>query len=268
MSEQDNAGQMQGNEGQGEQSFNIPQEYAEKGWAKNAPQFKDHSEFTGWIAKRFDDQQEYLGGKVDKLVNEQGYIKPPNWENADEVKAFYERITPQDLNEYPTGDFQSEEAKTFFNQAFKEAGLSKAGASKMIEAFNQYQNQILEAATDKADYEKRMEGIFGKDFQKAKEPIDNMLTGLLTPEEMQRISDKLPNELVEVMYKISKGLADKYGHKEQPKGGTSPNNAGATKEEKAAMHAQYTKELSELSKRPHSMEEKQAILNKMVNLYR
>lgn len=272
MTAQEFEGQEQRQDGQeqggSQQSFSIPDEYAEKGWTKTAPKFANQEEYVNWITKQYDRQQEFLGGKLDKFATEKGFVSIPDWNNEEQVKNFFAKISPQDVSEYPTKEFESEEAKTYFNNAFKEAGLAVPQAKKIIEAFNNYQNKVLEQVTSKEDYNKRMEGLFGKDFEKAKEPIDNMLKGLLTAEEMQLINDYMPNQLVEVMYKISKGLADKYGHKEQPQGGSQANKDVMTKEEKATKHAEYTKQLNELTRRPHTLEEKQSIINKLVELYK
>ncbi len=254
---------------EGIEKFSIPLEYADKGWTKTAPEFKTHDEYSQWITKQYDSQQEYLGGKLEKFATEKGYFKTPDWEKEEEVTAFLSKLPPEDVTKYPTNEFQDEGAKEYFNNAFKEAGLAVPQAKKMLEAFNIYQEQILTQATNKADYITKMSEIFGNDFEKSKEPIDNMLKRLLNPEEMSLVNDKMPNNLVAIMYKISKGLADKYGHKEQPVGGTSPNaNTVVSKEDKATKHQEYTKELQELSQRPHTMEEKQAIINKMVDLYK
>ena len=47
--------------------------------------------------------------------------------------------------------------------------------------------------------------------------------------------------------------------KEQPQGGSQANKDVMTKEEKATKHAEYTKQLNELTRRPHTLEEKQSI---------
>ncbi len=263
-----NQGNLDSLQGQ-ENLFQIPQEYAERGWTKTAPQFKDQDEYVQWITKQYDAQQDYVGGKLDKLVQEKGLVSIPDFTNEEQAKSFFEKLTPQDVNQYPTTEFQSDDAKQFFNNAFKDAGLAVPQAKKMIDAFHNYQNQVLEQATNKNDYEAKMSDIFGKDFETAKTPVDNMLKNILSAEDMQLINDKLPNDLVAVMYKVSKGLADKYGYKEQPQGGTNPQKTTAmTADEKRAKHAEHLKELQALSSKPHTQQEKNGILDKINNLYK
>lgn len=264
--EQDNPNPNAGGQ---EESFKLPEQFASKGWAKNTPEFKTKDDYINWISQEYDKREEFLGGKLDKYAEENGLIKPPDWANEEAVKEFFNKITPEDVNKYPTGEFKDESAKELFNNAFKEAGVTEKGAKKLIETFNQYNQSILEQATNKEDYDKEMTELFGRDYEQVKQPIDNMLKGLISQDEMQVINDELPNKHVKIMYKIAKGLADKYGHKEDPKGGTNPDEMkGMSKEEKFNKHAELTKKITELNNRPHTAEEKQALIDQLTNIYK
>ena len=183
MTAQEFEGQEQRQDGQeqggSQQSFSIPDEYAEKGWTKTAPKFANQEEYVNWITKQYDRQQEFLGGKLDKFATEKGFVSIPDWNNEEQVKNFFAKISPQDVSEYPTKEFEREEAKTYFNNAFKEAGLAVPQAKKIIEAFNNYQNKVFEQVTSKDDYNKKDGRALVKTLKK-QEPIDNMLKGLLT----------------------------------------------------------------------------------------
>ena len=78
---------------------------------------------------------------------------------------------------------------------------------------------------------------------------------------------KLTNAVVEMFYKVAKGLVDKYDYKE----GTSAQNKSTMRMSEADREAEYNRlvaEIEAISSRPHSAAEKQNLLSQLNSLYK
>jgi len=253
--------------------YNIPSEFAERGWASNAPEFKTQEDYVGWITKQHDNQQEFIGGKVDKLVEEQGYTKMPDFSNLEQSKEFFSKIAPKDISDYKLAEqFGSDEkfkmadtAIEHFGNTFKENGILPEQANKIVESFKAYEQKQIEELYNPDDLKSRMKSLFGENIEQAKVPIDNMLKELLSEEDIKAVTEKMPNQAIEVMFKLAKGLHGKYGYKESSTGANLPETSvlSLSQSEKDEKYNEVHQKIIALSKTNHKQSDKDALVKEL-----
>ena len=70
-----------------------------------------------------------------------------------------------------------------------------------------------------------------------------------------------------MFYKVAKGLTDKYDYKEGNSANSGQSYMARTPAEKNAEYENVYKELMALDNRPHSSEEKEALLKRLNSIY-
>lgn len=253
--------------------YSFPEEFAERGWTKTAPQFANDAEANQWLVKQYDQNQNYVGGKWEGYAEENGYSKMPDVSSQEEVYSFLSKLAPEEASEYKLQELYKDEkysmgddASAYFGEVFKNNAVTTHQAKGILDSFKEFEVKQLESATNPEDYANRMTTLFGNDYNTAKQPIDSMLKELLSPEELGVINDKMPNEMVEMMYKISKGVHEKYGYEESSRGAASaePQGMQMTADQKEAKWNELHQEILALSNRNHTEAEKQALIKKQM----
>ena len=246
--------------------FTIPDEYSQKNWSK-AFEGKTGDELKTELFRSYDDLQNNLSLKVsDFLVSND--LK--QLENYDEIKKSLvsqlmpEYDIPSDVNDYELGSvlsneegqkfFAPQEALELFGEKFKELGLSVKQGQELLKNYLDYEVREFQKYTDAEELEKNISGMFAQNPVQ-RSTVESLIREFLPPEDQKFLQDTMPNCVIEMFYKVSKGLVERYGYRE----GNAPSSPSAMKRTAAEKDEEYNRiasEIEALQHRPHTPEEK------------
>ncbi len=258
--------------------FSIPDEYSQKSWSK-AFDGKAGDELKKEFFKSYDDLHNNLGMKVSDFLLSDDLKK---LENYDEIKKTLvsqfmpEYDTPSDVNEYELSSvlnnedgrifFAPQEALDLFAEKFKELGLSVHQGQELLKNYLDFEVKEFQKYTDADELEKNIAGMFAQNSAQ-RSIVESLIREFLTPEDQKFLQDTMPNCVIEMFYKISKGLVDRYGYKE----GNSPSAPSGMKRTAAERDEEYNRiasELEALQHRPHTSEEKERLQAELLNVFK
>ena len=227
-------------------TFEIPSEYATKEWAKN---------FDG---KTGDD----LKSEIFKTLDTQ-YTNVP--------------VIPSDANGYEfneilkdvNGDVPysySDEALNVFGGAMKTLGLSKEQGQGLLKTFTDFEVSTWAKYTDADECEKNLSELFGNNSAE-RQTCQASIKKYLTPEEVELVDKTFTNDAVKIMYKLAKGFVSDYGAKEGTQAGNRQNFGNAMSQaDKDAEIENIYKQLDDLKNHPHTDEDKQKLIDRLIAL--
>lgn len=229
--------------------FTIPEEYQDKGWAKNISSLDD-------LYKSHDNAQTLIGKKTIGI--------PEDWENEEQVNDFYNKIRPENKDDYvfPEGTFEYEK----YADLFHEVGLSKHQADKLTASHLAMQEAFMAEVTSEKGFKEGMTKLFGEDFKKEAGEAALLLKNSVSAESYEIIDNTMPNQHLNIFYEFAKNIKASHGIKESD---ANLNNAGTMgKVDKEAGAEAVRKEMFAMQKRPHTAEEMQTLQNKLNNYYK
>jgi len=217
--------------------FTPPEEYKDKGWAKNIKSVED-------LWKNNDNAQGLIGKKTIGGVED--------WDNAEQRTEFFNKMTPE---KYEVEGLQESNADAY-NDVFKESGLSNWQAQNLVTKVNEMQNAELETLMSKDGFDTVMKESFNGDTEAqsgAKALLDKN-----TNEADQTILSTLTNEQAGAMYRMANSFSKTHGVSE----GQAINSEASSQTgggDVKATRAQIYKEMTALAGKPHGAEQKQAL---------
>lgn len=258
--------------------FSIPDEYKDKGWA----QFfngKTGDELKTEFFKSYDNSQSLIGKKVEDYLTTTDLKQLANYEDIKKnlsTQLIPEYNVPENSNEYDLQSIVKEnlgEETTFdyssldkFQNDFKEFGISKEQGQKILKSYIDYQVDEFQKMTNTEELETNINSMFkGNSEQRTK--CEALIKEFLPTQDQKFIQQTMPNQVIEMFYKITKGLLDKYDYQEGSSG-SGQSSMRMTQQEKDAEYTRITNELEALASRPHRAQEKQELLNQLQALYK
>lgn len=258
--------------------FSIPDEYKDKGWA----QFfngKTGDELKTEFFKSYDNSQSLIGKKVEDYLTTTDLKQLANYEDIKKnlsTQLIPEYNVPENSNEYDLQSIVKEnlgEETTFdyssldkFQNDFKEFGISKEQGQKILKSYIDYQVDEFQKMTNTEELETNINSMFkGNSEQRTK--CEALIKEFLPTQDQKFIQQTMPNQVIEMFYKITKGLLDKYDYQEG-NSGSGQSSMRMTQQEKDAEYTRITNELEALTSRPHRAQEKQELLNQLQALYK
>lgn len=174
---------------QPDKSF-LPEEYRNKGWAKNIKTKND-------IYKAYDNAQNLIGKKTIGVPSEDA--------TPEELKSFYEKTTPKEYNiEGLT------ENKEVFHEMFKENGLTNKQANGIVEKYNSLVEEQNKMLFDGEKLKERLQERFGNDYQKTVDKTKHLLKQNIKESDYEAFK-KLPNESLLIMLEYANNINKEYG---------------------------------------------------------
>lgn len=231
---------------QASSNFEIPAEYAHSSWAKN---------FEG---KTGDE----LKTEIFKTLNSQ-YTNAP--------------VIPQDANGYEfneilknaNGDIPyeySDEVLNVFGGTMKDLGLTKEQGQGLLKTFTDFELSAWAKHTDADENEKNLTELFGNNSAE-RQTCQASIKKYLSPQEVELVEKTFTNDAVKIMYKLAKGFVSDYGATEGTQAGNKQNyGALMTQADKDAEAEKIYKQLDELKNHPHSDEDKQKLIDRLISL--
>lgn len=259
-------------------NFSIPEEYQEKGWARFFDG-KEGDELKAELFKSYDNSQGLIGKKVSDYIATTDLTQLDNWGELKEKLTSQiapEFKTPQDVKEYGLAELLKdengnevfsapEEAIELFSNQFKELGLNVEQAQGLFKEYMKFETEQFQKLTDANELEANINEMFKGDT-KQRQTCESLIKEFLPQDDQQFIQDVMPNKVVEMFYKVAKGMADKYGYIEGA-AKDNPVTLTRTENEKQSRYDELCSKLTELSSRPHTTDEKQKILDELNKVF-
>jgi hypothetical protein len=222
-------------------NFKVPEEYKNSAWAQ-----KYKSEADLWKAH----------ANAQELIGKKGVVIP-DFEKAtpEELESFYSKMRPKDNNYGIEG--KDEQEKEFFTKLYSASGLSKAQADVISKGLETYTNQQKEVLYNIDSLNKSLAEAFGDKYKEVTAKVSGFITSNLGKETTDKILEEFPNELLLPFYKIMGKIMDEYGIKET---GLKTGDKAGSATQTPAERTEIMKKIAELSRRPHTLEEKNALI--------
>lgn len=227
--------------------FTIPDEYKTKDWIKN---------FEGQTGDE-------LKSGIFKALDEKFSNVPDIPQNPQDYEL--EALLLDDKGEKTLSI--EDDALNFFGDKFKELGLSKAQAQDLFKSYVKYGIEEFHKFTDANELESNINKMFSGNKEQ-RNTVESLLKEFLPQEDQKIIQDIVPNRVIEMFYKVAKGLVDKYGYRE---GTNNSNNSSNMRRTQADIDAEYNRiagEMEALQRRPHSTEETTRLQAELMNLFK
>ena len=247
------SGQQGGQSGSqgGQNSFSVPQQYAEKGWAKKVKSLDD-------VFQQID--------TLDALKGKKTVV--PDFDKATpaEIEEYFKQTRPKDKSEYVFPENSPKEVSEKVADILFQNGIPKALGNKIIASYAEIEKGIVTQMYSKEGMEAVLKQSFGDDYQKTSGETANLLKKHLSPDDA-KILEKISNDHLGLIYRLANNMAKAYGIKE---GVASEAGAGsvAGNGDVEATRKSIRAELTSLSQRSHTAEEKQALIKKLEATYK
>jgi hypothetical protein len=227
--------------------FSLPDEYAQKDWAKN-----------------------FQGQSGDELKTNLLKALDEKYSSTATVPETVEEYALNDILKDENGNLQfsfPEDALEYFGNEFKDLGLTKEQGQGILKKYTDFEIEKFQEYTNADELEKNVSAMFNGDTQK-RQTVESLIKEFLPQQDQQFLQEVIPNNVIEMFYKLATGLVDKYGFKEGTQ--NSNNNTGMMRMSEQDKDAEYNRlvgEMESLTKRPHKPEEKQAIQRQIMALF-
>lgn len=233
--------------------FKIPDEYADRGWAK-----KVKSE--GDLYKQLDELDK-LAGKKQLSVDDFDAT------NSEHVNSVLDKMKPESVESYEVPEYMDDATKDLATNALFEAGVPAEAANK---ALNQVAEQLKQQDVDnfsKEGLENVLKEQFGDKYEQRFGQLQKEVREVLDDKQVEMI-ESMPNQVIGLLFSSFDKLVQAHGARD----GTSPagNNEGSgalTKEAAASQITEVRKQLQELSRRPHTQEQKSGLVKRLQELH-
>jgi len=267
------------------QEFSIPEEYAEKGWAKFFDG-KTGEDLKSELFRSYDNSQTLIGKKVEDYIKSTDLKSLENYEEIKE--ALSQQITepvqvPEKAEDYELSSLLNNEngerilsiedsALTFFGDKFKELGLSKEQAQDLFSSYVKYGIEEFHKFTNADELEKSLKTMF-KETGEGKSPerknAEALLKEFLPAQDQKIIQDTVPNAVIEMFYKIAKGFVEKYDYKEGSSNATNPGKIRMSEKDRDDEYNRLYDKLIALDSQPNQRAgERDDIIKQMRELYK
>jgi hypothetical protein len=221
--------------------FKIPDEYKDKGWARN---IKNHDD----VYKMLDNSQSMIGKK----------LGVPDWEKStpEEIEAFYSKTRPENPDDYTLQDL-GEDDSAFFKDLFHKNGISTKQAEALVGGYKQSIDKAIQPLFSADGYKEEMTNRFGDKY----EAITNKVADFIKAEASEtdrKLLEQLPNNVLGIVNQLIHTTLERHGIKDGDIGGSTAAKTASTEVDFGA----YVKEMESLKRRPHEIEDKHAIMRK------
>jgi len=242
-------------------AYKIPDAHKDKSWAAKIKSEDD-------LYKHIDNLETVVGKKA---------LYPAADATPEQTQEYYNGLRPAEAKAYEAvfdADFTAPETMQAVSGILHEAGISEHQAAKLVPMYQKMEKAATEAATSAEGFKEIMSKSFGEKYDANVAGVANDLKAVLKPEDL-KLSDSMPNEYIGLLYRYADAknaeiakLKAEYGIKEN--GDAHLNNKGAAtqttdwREQVAANRAK----LREMETRPHTAQEKQALIDANDKLYK
>ncbi len=232
--------------------FVLPDEFKDKPWAEKVKSQAD-------LYKQVDNLSTLAGKKN---------AYPQADATPEQLTEYYQGLRPESADKYDFGENhpQPEVAKQFGEMLFK-ANVSEHQSKQLIADYNAHEKAIIEEATSEEGFKEIMTKQFGEKYDGVVTRVSKSLEEYVS-KESQDVLNAMPNKYLGAMYEYGESLLKAYGANEggddlhNQKGGKKP--AGVDID---TQRANIRQEIRDLEKGMHTVDQKQALVDKLQNTY-
>jgi len=242
-----NKGADEGND----QTLTIPEEYKNKPWAKDLKSVDD-------LYKQHDGVQELIGKKS----------LPPDFEGMTEVQRdeYYKTTRPEKASDYKMPEGLGDDVDARMREIFHNKGLSQFRAFELATEFKQYNDEMKDLAFNKDKWVEELKTSFGSDFEKKAADTATFIAKNLN-ELDKKVLELAPNPVLGLIYRLADNLKKSHGIVDGGLGGE--HNAGdAAGVDLDKTRGELRQQITDLSSRQHTQEEKSGLIKKLNATYK
>lgn len=233
--------------------WKLADEHKDKPWA---PKVKSEAD----LYKQLDNLTALAGKK----------FAAPDFEKAtpEEKEAFLAQLRPADVTAYGldqvTDDVMLPGVKQALGEQMRAQGIHPAQAKPILEAVAAASAKEREAAFNPDNFIATAEAVMGKGYDP--KPLNRIIKSNLSPEAYEGINN-MPNANLVAMHKAMKELIDAYGIKETG-AHTAAGQGAPAAPDLPTTRAKLREEIAALRHRPHTVQEKQVLIDKLNATYK
>ena len=232
-------------------AFAIPDAYKDKPWAAKVQNQDD-------LWKQLENTNILIGKKA----------VAPDWEKATpkEIEDYYAALRPADKSAYQFDEEIPAEQKTAYADMLHKHGISAKQGNDLIKDYMAMEKANVEKMYDKDGFIAELKTSFGAEHEKVAGEAAKTLAANLNADD-KALLEKVPNQFLGLIYRAVANLNKAYGATESgaPASG-SPSAVPAVDIEVAAT--KLRDDIQALSRRAHTVDEKQKLVNELAALYK
>jgi len=243
--------------------FAIPDVYKDKPWAAKVKSSDD-------LWKQLENTQSLIGKKA----------IAPDFKTATpkEIEDYYAQMRPADKSEYQFDETIAPEQKGAYADLLHKHGISAKQGNDLIKDYVALQNTQAAKLFDNDAFVADMKKSFGDNYKEvAFKEVSDILKSQLSEADFKMIDIDMPNVYAAAVYKataklqkdykeLAANLHKKYGVTESAAAANAPATVGTVDIESQAN--KLRDDIKAISRRNHTAEEKQALVNQLANLYK
>lgn len=225
--------------------FKVPDAYKDKPWAAKIKTEED-------LFKQID--------TLDALKGKKQVVPDFKTATPAEIEQYYAQTRPENKDAYQFGENTDPALKGTIADSMFKNGISATQANAIIKDYQAAEAKAVEGMFSAEGMNAELEKAFGAEWKEVGGLTARILKQNLNAGDAAMM-DKLPNQFLGLVYRMANNLIKGYGIKES--GAHTEAGAGAQQPaDVAAVRADLLKQLLDLQKRPHTAEEKQALIDK------
>ncbi len=234
-------------------------------WRKDLPEdLRDHPSMA-----KFKNPEDGLKAYVELEkaygAKQKGVDLPTDWEDAEQVEAFYSKLRPEDGYSTVT-EALPEESREAYNEIFAETGLTSKQAQNLVEKVSKIGNDQLAAERDADAMIEILKADHGEGYEKVLESTSALIIENLSPED-RVLFEGSTNENVGLFHRLAKSIQESYGIKEGNTLGSPTGSGELSGEAKKARLAEIDVEIRKLGKNPsHTIADKNNLIAEKLKL--
>lgn len=253
----DPAGSQQQNQPDNAQGneFTLPDEYKDKPWAAKIKSQDD-------LFKQLDNAQTLIGKKT---------IQPLDYATAtpEQIAEHHAKMAPESADAYDFGENADPEFSKAVGGIFKELGLNEYQGKHLAAKVNELAAQMVESqqaeAADGEKYLAALKETFGDKSQQVAVFLDNQIKQYASEKDVALLRDGIPNETRLALDRTIYNILQKHGVTES--GAAAGDGGGAPAQDIGQVRADLRAQIRELGNKPHTAQEKQALIDKLNATY-
>lgn len=164
------------------------------------------------------------------------------------------------------GDAIDPNLKTGIATSLMKNGISAVQANAIIKDYQSGEQALLAEQFNPDGYKETMKSTFGDDYEKVIGKTKNALTAFMTKEDNELI-DNLPNAYLNIIHRTLGKVVEKYGVQSNDGAHTNAGGGNQQPPDVGAVREALRNQLHALKHKPHSVDEKQALIDKLNATY-
>lgn len=228
--------------------YAVPEAYKDKPWAAKIKTEED-------VWKQID--------TLDALKGKKSIAPDFSKATPAEIEEYLSQTRPADVKAYEFGKDVDPALNAVLGESMLKYGISAYQANGVIKAFQEAEK----AQFTPEGMAEMMKGSFGDDWKKVGGTARNLTQANLSAEDKAAL-DKLPNQDLALVYRLVNNLTKAYGIEEKGGAHTGGGTGAPAPVDLDAKAKEIRTQLDGLSRKPHTVEERDKLVNELDAIYK